>query len=281
MLFSDFFSKPYIDFDSDFAENPSCRAAILKFGRLLIEHGCEVHITVWDKQFKGMDDFIKANGAEAFKEAVANALTLEEWERQLKKSDRKKAVSTPNNSLTLPARTREVVCQKYENSTNDYIPDTAPIAEQNFVQKSEFALYGNGHWVSIAGQLYHWVGSHYELRPEAEERRRIGDWLNTYSEKVKGVWVNNRAKSGNINEVLNWVVNRTAVDPNKINPDGLNCSNGVVKINLDGSHSLVSHNPSQIYTYVGGKYDPGVDPTDCDRLLECLEPAQRKIFRRC
>ncbi|WP_293354907.1 MULTISPECIES: DUF3987 domain-containing protein [unclassified Microcoleus] len=89
----------YIDFDSDFAENPSCRAAILKFGRLLIEHGCEVHITVWDKQFKGMDDFIKANGAEAFKEAVANALTLEEWERQLKKSDRKSDTATPSEKI--------------------------------------------------------------------------------------------------------------------------------------------------------------------------------------
>jgi putative DNA primase/helicase len=185
------------------------------------------------------------------------------------------------NSLSPHARTREeVVCQKYDSSVDDYIPDTAPIAEQNFVQKAESALYGNGHWVSIGGQLYHWVGSHYELQSEAEEKRRIGNWLNTYSEKVKGVWVNNRAKSSNVAEVLNWVVSRTAVDPNKINPDGLNCSNGVLKINPDGSHSLVSHNSSYVYTYVGGKYDPGADPTDCDRLLECLEPAQREIFLR-
>ncbi|MEZ2238876.1 DUF5906 domain-containing protein [Microcoleus sp.] len=195
--------------------------------------------------------------------------------------DKKLSAQDVLNSLTPHPRTREeVVCQKYDSSKSDYIPDTAPIALQNFVQKAEAALYSDGHWKSIGGQLYHYVGSHYELRSESEEKRRIGDWLNTYAEKVKGVWVNNRAKSSNVAEVLNWVVNRNAVDPNKINPDGLNCSNGVVRINPDGSHLLVSHNPSQVYTYVGGKYDPDADATDCDRLLECLEPPQREIFLR-
>lgn len=73
----------YIDFDSDYAANPSCRAAILKFGSLLEECGCEVHVTVWDNKFKGMDDFIKASGGDAFKEAVASAPTLTKWEKSL------------------------------------------------------------------------------------------------------------------------------------------------------------------------------------------------------
>jgi putative DNA primase/helicase len=71
-----------------------------------------------------------------------------------------------------------------------------------------------------------------------------------------------------------------AVDPNTINPEGLNSYNGVVKINADGSHTLVPHDPKQVYTYVGCKYDPTIDPADCDRLLECLEPSQREIFLR-
>jgi len=271
----------YIDFDSDYAANPSCRAGILKFGRLLVECGCEVHITVWDTQFKGMDDFIKANGGDAFKEAVASAPTLAKWEKQLKKGDRKIDASNPNISLTSHPRTREeVVCQKYDSSKNDYIPDTAPTALQNFVQKAEAALYSDGHWKAIGGQLYRYVGSHYELRSESEEKRRIGGWLNTYAEKVKGVWVNNRARSSNGTEVLKWVIDQNWVDPNKINPDGLNCSNGVVKINPDGSHSFVPHDPNQVYTYVGCKYDPDIDSTDCDRLLECLEPSQREVFLR-
>ena len=190
--------------------------------------------------------------------------------------DKKLSTQDILNSLTPhPRRREEVVCQKYDSVNGDYIPDTAPTALQNFVQKAEAALYSDGHWKFIGGQLYHYVGSHYELRLESEEKRRIGDWLNTYAEKVKGVWVNNRAKSSNIADVLKWVIDRNSVDPNKINPDGLNCSNKVVRINPDGSHLLGPHDPNQVYTYVASKYDPDVDSADCDRLLECLEPAQR------
>ncbi|MCC3410045.1 MAG: DUF3854 domain-containing protein, partial [Microcoleus sp. PH2017_10_PVI_O_A] len=271
----------YIDFDSDYAANPSCRAAILKFGRLLVECGCEVHITAWDTEFKGMDDFIKANGGDAFKEAVASAPTLAKWEKQLKKRDRKIDDSNPNISLTpLPRTRKEVVCQKYDSSTNDYIPDTAPTPEQNYVQKAVEALYSRTPWASIAGQLFEFTGTHYELRPEAPEKRRILEWLSTYSELVKGKYRCNRANSASFNEVYTYILSAVAVDPNTVNPDGLNTTKGVLKINPDGSHSLVPHDPKQVYTYVGCTYDPDIDATDCDRLLECLEPSQREIFLR-
>jgi putative DNA primase/helicase len=271
----------YIDFDSDYVANPSCRAAILKFGRLLVECRCEVHITVWDNQFKGMDDFIKANGGEAFKEAVASAPTLDKWEKQLKKGDRKIDASTSNNSSTSHPRTRKDVVPLESNSnTFDYIPDTAPTPEQNYVQKAVEALYSGSPWASIAGQLFEFTGTHYELRPEATEKRRILDWLSAYSEFVKGKYRCNRANSASVNEVYTYILLREAVDPNTINPDGLNTTKGVVKINSDGTHQLLPHDPKQVYTYVGCTYDPDIDATDCDRLLECLEPSQREIFLR-
>ncbi|MBE9092936.1 DUF3854 domain-containing protein [Tychonema sp. LEGE 07203] len=271
----------YIDFDSDYAANPYCRAAILKFGRLLEQEGCEVYVTVWDTKFKGMDDFIKANGGDAFKEAVASALPLTKWEKQLKKGDRKNDASNRNISLTPHPRTREeVVCQKYDSSKSEYIPDNAPVAEQNYVHKAIEALYSDKPWVSIAGQLFEFTGTHYELRSEAAEKRRILDWLSTYSEFVKGKYRCNRFNSASANEVYNCMVLAVAVDPNTINPDGLNSSKGIVKINPDGSHSLVPHDPNQVYTYVGCNYDPNIDSADCDRLLECLEPSQREILLR-
>jgi hypothetical protein len=73
----------YIDFDSDYANNESCRAAIIKFARLLIERGCTVHITCWDTKFKGLDDFIVGKGGDAFLQAVADAPTSAEWEKSL------------------------------------------------------------------------------------------------------------------------------------------------------------------------------------------------------
>ncbi|MEG5038891.1 MULTISPECIES: DUF3854 domain-containing protein [unclassified Microcoleus] len=271
----------YINFDSDYAANPSCREAILRFGRLLEQEGCEVYVTVWDTKFKGMDDFIKANGGDAFKEAIASAPTLAKWEKQLKKGDRKIDASNPNISLTPHPRTREeVVCQKYDSSANDYIPNTAPSPEQNYVQKAVEALYSGAPWASIGGRLFEFCGTHYELRSEAAEKRRILDWLSTYSEFVNGKYRCNRANSASVNEVWNYIVLARAIDPNAINPDGLNCSNGVLKINADGSHTLMPHDPKNVYTFVGCKYDPGIDPADCDRLLECLDPASREIFLR-
>jgi len=189
--------------------------------------------------------------------------------------------SESNNFVTSHPRTCEcVVCLSSLSSVNDYIPDTAPIAGQNFILKAEDALYSDGHYVSIGGLLYRFTGSYYKELNESSEKRRIGGWLKTYSEKVKGVWVKNRADTASVNAVFSWVVNQTAVDPVEVNPGGLNCSNGVVKINPDGSHLLVPHDPKQVYIYVGCKYDASIDPMDCDRLLECLEPSQREIFLR-
>jgi putative DNA primase/helicase len=189
--------------------------------------------------------------------------------------------SNSNNSFTSHPRTQEdVVYLKYVSSTNDYIPDSAPIPEQNYVQKAVEALYSGSPMAAIAGQLYEFIGTHYELRPEATEKRRILNWLSTYSEFVKGKYRCNRANSASVNEVYSYMLLAVAVDPNTINPDGLNTTKGVVKINPDGSHSLVPHDPKNIYTYVGCTYAPDIDATDCDRLLECLEPSQREIFLR-
>src|SRR4028119_150031 len=185
------------------------------------------------------------------------------------------------NSLTPRARTCEdVVRLSSLSSKADCITDRATIAGQNFILKAEDALYSDGHYVSISGLLYRFTGSYYEELNESKEKRRIGGWLKTYSEKVKGAWVKNRADTASVNAVFSWVVNQTAVDPVEVNPGGLNCSNGVVKINHDGSHLLVPHDPKNIYTYVGCRCDPDIDVRDCERLLECLEPSQREIFLR-
>jgi hypothetical protein len=159
-------------------------------------------------------------------------------------------------------RTREnVVYLSSFSSTNDYIPDFAPLPEQNYVLKAVKALYSGSHWASIAGQLYEFTGAYYELRPEALEKRRILDWLSTYSEFVKGKYRCNRANSGSVNEVYGYIVLREAVDPDTINPEGLNCSNGVVKVKPNGSWELQPHDPKNIYTYVGCKFDPNISPS--------------------
>jgi len=185
------------------------------------------------------------------------------------------------NSLTPHPRTcKNVVSLSSSSSEHDYIPDTAPVGEESFIHKALEALYSQGRWVSITGQLLEFTGTHYEVRTEATEKKRILEWLRTYAEMVKGKPRCNRYNTASANDVWNCMVGASAVDPKSINPPGLNCSNGIVIVNPDGSHTLVPHSPDKIYTYVGCKYDPDIDTTDCDRLLECLESEQREIFMR-
>lgn len=72
------------------------------------------------------------------------------------------------------------------------------------------------------------------------------------------------------------------VDPELVNPPGLNCLNGVLKIRWQGKQptwELVPHDPEAIYTYVGEfEFDPNADPQASDRLLSCLELDQQEIF---
>jgi putative DNA primase/helicase len=179
-----------------------------------------------------------------------------------------------------PRTCEGVVSLSSIGSVDNYIPDTAPAGEQSYVHKAIEALYSDGHWASVAGQLLKFTGTYYEVRPEGSEKRRIYAWLKTYVELVNGKYRCNRYNSASANEVYNCIAGSVDVDIKDVNPPGLNCSNGVLRINPDGSHTLHPHNSDQIYTYVGGKYDPDIDPRDCDRLLECLEPAQREIFIR-
>lgn len=76
-----------IAFDSDYVDKPSCRKAILKLAELIAAKGAIPLIVVWDDRYKGMDDFIKAEGADAFRKAKENALTVEQWEKQFSSSN--------------------------------------------------------------------------------------------------------------------------------------------------------------------------------------------------
>jgi putative DNA primase/helicase len=80
-------TKHVLCFDSDYATKPSCKAAVSKLAKLLEQEGCQVKIATWDTQWKGMDDFIVDNGGDAFKEVVANALTIAKWEKQFASTD--------------------------------------------------------------------------------------------------------------------------------------------------------------------------------------------------
>ncbi|WDD30133.1 DUF3854 domain-containing protein (plasmid) [Nostoc sp. UHCC 0926] len=102
-------TKHVIAFDSDYVSKPSCRQAIIQFAKLLTARGCEVLIATWPKEWKGMDDYIVANGGDAFKEAIANAQTVKQWEKQFTKKDQQ-----TGKSLS-PRRSAQVLAERYRS----------------------------------------------------------------------------------------------------------------------------------------------------------------------
>jgi putative DNA primase/helicase len=165
---------------------------------------------------------------------------------------------------------------------NPEIPTTPPIAEENYTQKCVSALYSDKPWIALNGKLYSWTGTHYQEADVATEKQRISQWCNTIPVQ-KGYQITYAyATPSHVENIWKWLLLNKGVSPDQVNPPGLNCLNGVVKIKWDGRHAswqLVPHNPNEIYTYVTEiEFDPKADPSDCDRMLSCLEPSQQQLF---
>ncbi|MGL5806033.1 MAG: DUF5906 domain-containing protein [Xenococcaceae cyanobacterium] len=157
-----------------------------------------------------------------------------------------------------------------------------PAVEENYTQKCLSALYSDKSWIATGGKLYQWIGTHYQQVNEGAEKRRIARWCNTTPTKVGRSWKYDYATATHVENIWKWLQQYFYVAPEEINPPGINCLNGVVKLNWNGSIAnweLAPHNPEIIYTYVSEfNFDPNADPTDCDRMLSCLEPPQQKLF---
>ncbi|MEC5033329.1 MAG: DUF5906 domain-containing protein, partial [Oscillatoria sp. PMC 1051.18] len=145
-------------------------------------------------------------------------------------------------------------------------------------------LYEEKRWICVDGKLYHWTGTYYKHSKDAVETRRIRNFLNSFPVLKGEEIIFPYAKPASVKMALEWVKMSYLVDSDEVNPPGLNCTNGVLEIGWDGrkaTRKLVPHDPDQYYTYEPiATYDPKADSTNCDKLLSCLDPAQREIFLR-
>lgn len=244
-----------LGFDSDMFHNPNVCKALNQLGCLLRSYGVVVRVLILPRETKGIDDFIVAYGQEAFKQLVDSAVTFEEW--------RDEYVVNP--------------VKEVKTATPDH-----PDAEENYQLKAQAALFSDQPWVSIDGKLYQWTSTHYELQSEAAIRRKIADWCRAAAKWSSEGWVHVYATATHVSNIYSWVVEAFSIDPATVNPPGLNCLNGVLRISWDGKvprWDLTKHDPSVIYTYVGEfEFDPNTNPESCDRLLQCLEPPQREVL---
>lgn len=141
-------------------------------------------------------------------------------------------------------------------------------------------------WISHQGELYHWTGKHYEKSWSGDEIKRIMDWTRGYVVYDKtGKPRKPYAHYPKVMQLHKWICQYLTINPNRINPSGLNCTNGVLEINWvesNPSWQLIPHDPKKhFYLYEPlATYDPEADPTYCDKLLTALSPQQQEVFLR-
>jgi putative DNA primase/helicase len=250
--------RVYLAFDSDLLAKPQVRAALDKLGRLISQWGAVAYIVTWSPELKGMDDYIVTHGATAFLDRVNQAQTFEEWRGD-------------NGNFR----------------ANGKKPRDGWEAEKHFTQECLESLYGDKPWICLEDVLHFWTGTHYEPSPDPIERKRIWEFCNSYVVESYGKDGELRracryATPGHVNQALEWIKQSCSVDPNTVNPPGLNCTNGVLQIVWSGkvpSWRVEPHDSRRLYIYAPvATYKPNADATYCNQLLACLDEPQQQIF---
>lgn len=161
--------------------------------------------------------------------------------------------------------------------------EVTSFAKKSFYQEIFAALYGSENYICVSDEMYRWEGSYYKKVPDAEESRRVWAYCNEYIGYTKdGEAYHPYAQPSKVETALKWIKTGLAIAPERVNPPGINCTNGILRIHWKGSKpswQLLPHDPSQVYIYEPKvKYDPEADVTDCDRLLSVLDGPHRDIF---
>ncbi|NJO65600.1 MAG: heavy metal transporter [Richelia sp. RM2_1_2] len=184
-----------------------------------------------------------------------------------------------------------------EKGVSDEITDIFDAAsvdlspKQTLNQQAFEMFFGDKPWICADSKLYQWdwEQNYYKLTLDDSLIPRITSYCNRFvvwktGEDGEKIPTYPYAKTASVKEVLSWAKMCLTVSPEKLNPVGINCTNGVINIIWNGntpSFELTEHTPDNFFTYPGlVKYDPEADPTQCDRLLRCLNPAQQQVFLR-
>ncbi len=173
--------------------------------------------------------------------------------------------------------------QQAEVNVVDNSNDEDPVV--SFIQIAFKTLYGDKNWICAADKLYFHTGNHYQHSPDDTERRRIYDFCNSFVvENEQGKKTCPYASPSSVKKVLEWAKMGTGIEPELLNPPGINCTNGIVRpvwIGNKVTPRLDPHTPQDYFIYEPLiEYDPNANTTDCDRLLSCLDTPQQEILLR-
>lgn len=212
---------------------------------------------------------------------ILDAMDSEEFIRRLEEEIHRQAADSAQ-AIELDAE-----LDRAHEKALKYGDHNPPGLKTEFNQQALEFLFGDKPWVCADGKLYRWMGSYYKYSPDSELRPRIASYCNSFPvfKEKKGLTYP-FANPASAKQVLEWAKMRLEINPDLLNPPGLNCTNGILQLHWDvvrltpiPSWKLVEHNPEFRYTYEPiATYNPDAPSEHCDRLMAVLNPAQQNIF---
>jgi putative DNA primase/helicase len=249
-------------FDMDMMVKPEVRDALIALCSKLKTNGCLVSVSTWDKEHKGIDDLLVASGAQAVVKAMNDDQSYSAWLQGLN-------------------------TDKDEPLAENLESDLSGLNGMTIYAVVQEKLFSNSHWIAFGNTLYHWEGTHYQARPDEAEHPRIREFCASIpkhnGEGKKPTYP--YATPANVRNSLEYVKMGCSVVTEQINPAGVNCTNGVLELHWQGQKlitELVPHDPTR-HLYLCEPmvtFDPDADPTEFERLMQCLDSEPRKIWLR-
>ena len=154
-----------------------------------------------------------------------------------------------------------------------------------FIHNAIKFFFSKNDWICVNGRLHEYRDNYYAEVPDEYLVSKIHRFCYGYAvTNKKGEISFPYANSRSAAEVLKFQKGLVTVPAEEINPPGINCTNGILKIKWEGNtpeFKLIEHNPIHYYTYPPlVEYNPEADSKQCDRLLKCLDPEQQEVFLR-
>ena len=251
------------DQDAKPATRKAVKSAMNATGNALKKIGATPHLLVWPDDYKGVDDLIAAKGTDYFLSIFVKS---------------QKTVEVITSTPLMPP-------SEYQEQEKQ-LPDQKIDPDQTPEIQAVLAVYGNKPHIALGDDLFFWNGKYYEKCKPGREKQRLKYWAEntpvfdpkTQKETYKYLtcdW---------INRFWRMALLHFAVDPDLINPPGLNLANGVLKITITGksaSWKMVEHSPKNYFLYSSEvKFNEKADPKSCNDLLLCLDEAPRTAFLR-
>ncbi len=138
--------------------------------------------------------------------------------------------------------------------------------------------WGYGY-ITVKDKLYVYNDGYYQDIDDDKAKQLIAKYFHSYeTENGKNKYAKTRA----VEEALKYVKSHTNVDPNLVNPDGINLKNGFLTINESGSKlvaKLQKHSPQHFCLYKSGvAYVEDIETTSIKKILnDMLDEKDQKI----